>query len=171
MSNRYFYRLRAYFAWCYYLLLFGAAASAFFWAIRDHLIAGQLGDAAALCASVLAVHFGFAALLYSRSRALRPGKPQRRSLYAAERLMQAITLFILGVALGSMGTALLRLAAKLEAAWMTSALSAASIVLFTASTILVLMAFGSSMMTVQTLSHQLVRWIPTRLLAKRLRRI
>lgn len=50
---------------------------------------------------VLAVFYGFAALLYNRSRALSAGPEQRRSLYAAERALQATVLLLCGVALAA----------------------------------------------------------------------
>lgn len=47
---------------------------------------------------VLAAFFGFSSLLYNRSRALSSGPEQRRSLYAAERSLQATVLLLCGVA-------------------------------------------------------------------------
>ena len=50
---------------------------------------------------VLAVFYGFSSLLYNRSRALSSGPEQRRSLYAAERSLQATVLLLCGVALAA----------------------------------------------------------------------
>lgn len=54
---------------------------------------------ASLCIPMLAVFFGFSALLYNRARALPSGSEQRRSLYAAERAMQATVFYLVGLML------------------------------------------------------------------------
>lgn len=63
-------------------------------ATRDFTSAG------AILLAVAATYISLAALLYSRHDALPTGKNKVRSIYAAERMMQAITFTLLGGLLG-----------------------------------------------------------------------
>jgi hypothetical protein len=56
---------------------------------------------AKVCIPILAVFFGFAALLYNRARALEPGPAQTRSLYGAERAMQATIFALIAIIIGA----------------------------------------------------------------------
>ena len=75
----------------------------FYAALWISLMTEKFAALALLCGPILAVLFAFAALLYNRARALPDGKELRRSLYAAERSLQATTLFMVGTALGGVG--------------------------------------------------------------------
>ena len=61
-------------------------------------------ELASMLLPVLAVFFGFSALLYNRSRAYPEGPIQRRSLYVAEAAMQATFLYLTAILLGAIIT-------------------------------------------------------------------
>jgi hypothetical protein len=61
-------------------------------------------ELASVLLPVLAVFFGFSALLYNRSRAYPDGPIQRRSLYVAEEAMQATFLYLTAILLGGVIT-------------------------------------------------------------------
>jgi uncharacterized integral membrane protein len=75
--------------------------------ITKYLFSFQIGPLATLCLPLLAVFFGFTALLYNRARAITDGPEQRRTLYAAERAMQATMLYFYALLTGSIITAIL----------------------------------------------------------------
>lgn len=77
------------------------AAFVFFWAVLHHVYTFDFKPLAALCVPILVVFFGFASLLYNRGRALPRGEAQTRSLYAAERAMQATLWYLFGIILGT----------------------------------------------------------------------
>lgn len=76
-------------------------AFVFFWAVLHHVYTFDFKPLAALCIPILVVFFGFASLLYNRGRALPKGEAQTRSLYAAERAMQATIWYLFGIILGT----------------------------------------------------------------------
>jgi hypothetical protein len=73
----------------------------FFGAVAHHVAALDFKPLAALCLPILVIYFGFASLQYTRSRSLPKGTGQARSLYAAERAVQATVWHVLGIILGT----------------------------------------------------------------------
>lgn len=86
-----------------YYLVYVSLAAVIYVSLGHFLGGGEHARLATVCATVLAVLFAFSALLYNRGRALPPGATQTRSLYAAERGMQASILFMLATAVGGIG--------------------------------------------------------------------
>ncbi|TAK17938.1 MAG: hypothetical protein EPO35_02055 [Acidobacteria bacterium] len=77
-----------------------SAAFVFFVVMLHHIYHFDFKPLAALCVPILVVFFSFTGLLYSRGRALPDGEGQTRSLYAAERSMQATMWYLLGIIVG-----------------------------------------------------------------------
>jgi hypothetical protein len=75
-------------------------AIVFLGAVAHHVFTFDFKPLAALCIPILVVFFGFASLLYTRGRSLAKGKGLR-SLYAAERAMQATIWHLFGIILGT----------------------------------------------------------------------
>lgn len=73
----------------------------FLGAVAHHVYWLDFRPLAAWCLPVLIVFFAFASLLYSRGKALAKGRGQIRSLYAAERAMQAAVWHFFGIASGA----------------------------------------------------------------------
>ena len=86
------------------LVLFRAleigASLVFLRVVVHHVYTLDLKPLAALCVPILVVFFAFSSLLFLRGRSLAPGKAQNRSLYAAERAMQASIWYLFGIILG-----------------------------------------------------------------------
>jgi hypothetical protein len=78
-----------------------ALAFVFLGAVVHHVYTFDFKPLAALCIPILVLFFGFASLLYTRGRSLAKGKGQARSLYAAERAMQATIWHLFGIILGT----------------------------------------------------------------------
>lgn len=76
--------------------------------VAHHILTADFKPLAALCIPILAVYYGFASLLFARGRALSPGPWQMRSLYAAERTIQAAVWHLFGIVLGASIYGLLR---------------------------------------------------------------
>src|SRR5688500_1283978 len=76
-------------------------ALVFLGVVVHHVFTFDFKPLAALCIPILVVFFGFASLLYTRGRSLAKGKGQMRSLYAAERAMQATIWYLFGIILGT----------------------------------------------------------------------
>jgi hypothetical protein len=74
---------------------------AFFGAVTHHVYQFDFKPLTALGVPILVVFFGFASLLYLRGRSLAKGSAQFRSLYAAERAVQAAIWHLLGIILGT----------------------------------------------------------------------
>jgi hypothetical protein len=72
----------------------------FLWTVAHHVIARDIKPLAAFCLPILVIFYGFASVLFVRGRALAAGPWQVRSLYAAERSMQATVWYLLGILLG-----------------------------------------------------------------------
>lgn len=77
------------------------AASVFFGTVSHHVYTLDFKPLAALCIPVLAVFFTFTSLLYIRGRSLARGRPQFRTLFAAERSMQATVSYLAGIVIGT----------------------------------------------------------------------
>lgn len=77
------------------------AAFVFFWAVLHHVYTFSFKPLAAFCVPFLVVFFAFSSLLYMRGRSLGKGKAQIRSLFAAERAMQASIWYLFGILLGT----------------------------------------------------------------------
>lgn len=92
-------------------------AAAFFAAVAHHVVRFELKPLAALGVPILLVFFGFASLLFIRGRSLAKGSAQFRSLYAAERTVQAALWHLGGIILGTILYAMLvRFGVKPDAA-------------------------------------------------------
>lgn len=155
--------MRAFYWW-----LFVLVAAIFFTALHHYLVTAQFGSLALVCAPVLALLFGFAALLYGRTRALTAGREQRRSLYAAERALQSAVLFMVAVAIGAIIALVI---------WMSSAAKGAISVTgdlnlvswFFVPIMLTLYSFACFFFALRTVAHRLFRWVPVRELARRVK--
>ena len=79
----------------------GTLALVFLGVVTHHVLAQDFKPLAALCLPILVVFSGFASLLFVRGRSLADGPWQLRSLYAAERAMQATIWYLLGIILGT----------------------------------------------------------------------
>ena len=77
------------------------AVFVFFWAVLHHVYTFSFKQLAAFCVPFLVVFFAFSSLLYMRGRSLAKGRPQTRSLFAAERAMQASIWYLFGILLGT----------------------------------------------------------------------
>jgi hypothetical protein len=82
-------------------------ALAFFSAFAHHVYRFDFKPLAALGVPVLVVFFGFGSLLFIRGRSLAKGSAQFRSLFAAERAVQAAAWHLCGIVLGTVIYALL----------------------------------------------------------------
>lgn len=82
-------------------LMEAAAGAAAFAIVVRHVYMLDFGPLAALCLPVLVALFGFTSLLYMRGRSLSRSSDQLRTLFAAERAMQAAVWYCTGVVLGS----------------------------------------------------------------------
>ena len=85
-----------------------AFALAFLAAIVHHVSRGDFKPLVVMTLPLLVVFYGFASVLFVRGRALAAGAWQTRSLYAAERAMQATVWYLLGIFLGVAVYALLK---------------------------------------------------------------
>jgi len=77
------------------------AAIVFFGVVLHHVYSYNLKPLAAFCLPVVAVFFAFTSLLYIRGRSLARGKEQVRTLFAAERQMQATVAYLTGIVIGA----------------------------------------------------------------------
>lgn len=78
-----------------------ALAFVFFGAVAHHVFTFDFKPLAAFCIPIVAVFFSFSSLLFIRGRSLAKGGGQMRSLYAAERAMQATIWYLFGIILGT----------------------------------------------------------------------
>jgi hypothetical protein len=69
-------------------------------AVVHHVYTSDFKPLAAFCIPILIAYFGFSSLLYVRGRSLAKGRGQFRTLYAAERAMQATIWHLFGIILG-----------------------------------------------------------------------
>jgi len=82
-------------------LLAGSTAAVFLGTMVHHVYAVDAKPLAAFCLPILAVLFTFTSLLYMRGRSLGRGKDQLRTLFAAERSMQATVWYLTGLVAGA----------------------------------------------------------------------
>lgn len=148
----------------YSVFLFGSTI--FFGALEYYLRNKEYIFLGGLCFPILAVLFGFSALLYNRSRALQSGTAQRRSLYAAERALQATILFVLGVGSAAIIATIisvlgLDISNTPQSPWL--------LLLFFIPIMLVVFSFGAFYLALRAISHGMVRSIGLRPFMKRLR--
>ena len=95
------------------------SAAVFFGVVAHHVLSADFRPLAALTLPILVVFYGFSSVLFVRGRALAAGLWQTRSLYAAERAMQATVLYLLGILLGLIVyVALKRTGGLLETPWL-----------------------------------------------------
>jgi hypothetical protein len=95
------------------------SAAVFFGVAAHHVLSADFRPLVALTAPLLVVFYGFSSVLFVRGRALAAGPWQARSLYAAERAMQATVLYLLGILLGLIVYTFLKRAGVLsEAPWL-----------------------------------------------------
>ena len=92
-------------------ILFGALAigmsAAFFAAFAHHVYRFDFKPMTSLGVPILLAFFGFASLFFIRGRSLARGSAQFRSLFAAERAVQAALWHLAGIMLGTVLHALL----------------------------------------------------------------
>jgi hypothetical protein len=81
--------------------LCAAFAVVFFAIVYHHVSRLDFQPLAALSLPMLVLFFGFTSLLYVRGRSLGRSKEQLRTLFAAERAMQASVSYLSGVAVGA----------------------------------------------------------------------
>jgi len=140
----------------------------FFAAVAQHVVRAEFRPLLALGVPVLAVFYGFASVLFVRGRAMAKGPWQNRSLYAAERAMQATLWYLLGIALAVMVYAFLK---HFTPALDTDApaLSRAGLMLFLAPFTLLQAAFMFFMRGMWVLAPDFFRAAGTFKVARRLR--
>lgn len=91
---------RAYWPSLAFRLLELAFALVFLTMVVHHVIAYDFRPLLAFCAPILVVYYGFASLLFVRGRSLPAGPAQTRSLFGAERAVQATLWHMLGIIVG-----------------------------------------------------------------------
>lgn len=147
-------------------MVFSLGSTIFFGTINHYLIQKEFFFLATLCLPILAILFGFAALLYNRSRAFPSGPAQRRSLYAAERALQATILFASGLAIGAIIiTITLQLKIDTGGAEPESKL----LLIFFIPIMLILFSFGVFLLSFRAISHGMLKPVPIREMLKRIR--
>lgn len=151
----------------FYYLILSLGSTIFFSAINHYLLRKDYLSLGAVCFPVLAVLFGFTSLLYNRSRALQPGAAQRRSLYAAERGLQATLLFVVGVASGSI---IATITETLNFELTRKPETSTTLLVYFIPIILVLYSFSCFFFALRAIAHGTVRMIDTRKLSRRIRR-
>jgi len=150
----------------FFFLIWAFGSAIFFGVLEHYLMSNQFLYLATLCLPILAILFGFSALLYNRARAFQPGPVQRRSLYAAERAMQATILFLLGI---SSGAIIATIAWQLKVDFSNPPEPNAILPFFIIPIMLVLFSFGSFFFAVQAISHRMVKVLTPRELLRRAR--
>lgn len=134
--------------------------------MQHYLIQKDFLFLATLCIPTLAVLFGFSALLYNRSRAFQPGPTQRRSLYAAERALQATILFTSGIAIGAIITTItLQLKIDTEGNGSQSKL----LLFFFIPIMLILYSFGVFVISFRAVSKGMLKPVTMKEMLKRIR--
>jgi len=157
------------FARAFYHLLFIFIAAAIYVALTTYFEQRDFVPLAAICGPILAILFGFSALMYNRARALPFGAEQRRSLYAAERGLQATVLFLIGVGTGGLGAILIHSLREFGHQSVHPTIILTASVLFYGGMLLAMYSFGSFFFGLRAISHKLVRRVPLRRLARSVR--
>jgi hypothetical protein len=152
----------------FFFMIWSLGATIFFGAMHHYLARGEFLYLATLCFPILAILFGFSALLYNRSRALQPGPAQRRSLYAAERALQATVLFILGLASGAIIATIM---SQLKLSVQPPEAATYLLLIFLVPILLILNSFSAFFFSFRAISHGMVRLVSTRELAKKLKQL
>ncbi len=70
------------------------------WALFMGVQLNRMVDAGKIAVPIIAIYIACASLFYNRSRALPKGSSKTRSLYAAERALQATLFSVFGVVIG-----------------------------------------------------------------------
>jgi hypothetical protein len=166
LLNRLAKLLKRQFIRLFFFSIWSLSSAIFYGSLEYYLRSNQFLYLATLCLPVLAILFGFSALLYNRSRALQPGPAQRRSLYAAERSMQATILFLLGIASGAI---IATIAWKLKIDFSKTSEPDNLFIFFIVPIMLVLFSFGSFFFAVRAISHRMVKILTPRELLRRVR--
>lgn len=78
-------------------LVEAAGSAAFFATVSRHVYMLDFAPLLALCLPVQLALFGFTSLLYMRGRSIAPGRDQLRTMFAAERAMQAAIWYCTGI--------------------------------------------------------------------------
>jgi hypothetical protein len=130
----------------------------FLGAVVHHVATLDFKPLAALCLPILVAYFGFASLQYTRSRSLPKGLAQTRSLYAAERAVQATVWHLLGMVLGVSLYAFLARFGFAEGAWLA---------LFVAPYVLMQIGLISFMRALRSIAPDFLRWVGPLELARR----
>lgn len=160
MSN---WIVRAFYWW-----LFTLSSGIFFTTLQHYIVTAQFSSLAIVCGPVLALLFGFTSLLYGRTRAFPAGREQRRSLYAAERALQSVILFMVAIALGTMIALPLWLSAT-RGTPVAAGTNLSLLYWFFFPIILTLYSFGCFFFALRAVAHRLFRWVPVRELARRVK--
>jgi len=150
----------------FYNLLYALVAGAIFAALTSYFEQRDFVPLAAISGPILAILFGFTALMYNRARALPSGVDQRRSLYAAERSLQATVLFLIGAGTGGLGAILIHSLSSIGNQSVHPGVIIFATVFFYGGMLLVLFSFGSFFLGLQAIAHKLMRWISLRRLAR-----
>lgn len=140
----------------FYYVTWSLGSTVFFTALVRYVMAFQLEQLAVLCLPFLAVFFGFSALIYNRARALSSGSEQRRSLYAAERGMQATIFYLFGVVLAVIIASILW-AFGARPIPFDSTVKNEYLLPFVIPLLLMLWAYGSFFFALRAISHRLFR--------------
>lgn len=144
--------------------IFGATI--FFGAMDHYLRQKNFLLLATVCFPILAVLFGFSALLYNRSRAFQPGPIQRRSLYAAERALQSTVLFALGFGSGAI---IAMIIAQLKLSLVTKEQQSYLLLIFFIPIILILSSFGTFFLSFRAVSHGMLKRVSIRQILRRIK--
>jgi hypothetical protein len=140
----------------FYYALYLLLATLFFGAMIHYIATRQFVAIAALVVPTLAVLFGFTALLYNRARAFPAGAEQRRSLYAAERGMQAAILFLVALGVGLVVGVSQHLQMQAGTISKSKPQVVETLLWFSPAVILVLLSFASFFLAFRAVSHRLI---------------
>lgn len=116
----------------------------------------------------LAVFYGFSALMYNRARAFSPGAEQRRSLYAAERALQATLLYVCSIALAAALTAVYVLN-QLTPQSLSAEPPLTRLIVFVTPIMLMGWAWTSFFFAFKTMAQRALRWQRPRKVLRRVR--
>ena len=153
----------------FYFLVYAFVCGGFFASLQHYLTSGQFGFLAAIAAPTLALLSGFAALLYNRSRALFDGREKTRSLYAAERALQATLFFLFAGAIGGLGAGLPHALKTPTPPNVLEVYGLVSAFLYLACIMFAIYSFGVFYMALQTIAHSHMRWVSIRQVLRRVR--
>lgn len=150
-----------------WFLTFGLCAALLFTSLDTYLRAREFVYLATLSVPTLAILFGFTALLYNRARAYQYGPTRRRSLYAAERSLQATLLFAMAV-----GTATVLSATvwHFDITQPENPRNALMQVIFLVPIMLTLFSFASFYFAIRAIAHTVARPVQIRHLVRQIRK-